>query len=704
MKWKIFFVGLGLAGGTVGASAKTPSWYEPRASDLRLQGSCAVSGTRIYSLPEQKLVINPKLLAARTDSLELSFEKGTSVTATVFEVGPGGRLIFRDCNLNQVCVICQPGGEVRIENCALMQAYFPAADPVSTEPGSPTPKIVIQDSVISHSHIGSPVATGLTAKNSRFIISELTATQQDGANTVSSFNGCVFSQCTLMAGEVLMCSSQCWFSQCEYPGEFPQDFASYLPKPVLVQVAWSGLAPVSLPKKAGMVFFESIDASSLSSAGTRSGGPELASSAAAGQNLTDALSLADVNGSIAKYPSRITSTPSALSSTSTATPVQAPTVVAAGLNFKARLTSVNGLLIQQLLSGEEAGMVTKMSLTALPSLGSQPSVVKFNQSVGDDMQKALDEVSKFTQLRHGGLPGGHTVEVGFADKYVAKDGPSAAVACALLLEGAITGKTWDPAFAVTGDMNADGSVQPIGGVQAKIRGATKGACKLVGVPVKNEKSVLDVLILEGPAPLVGITVFGIKSFDEALLLAGSERPQALQAALTDFDNMRTVMLRDPRQIVPLLRTPHAAQRLQALLAAAPNCYSAKYLLMYVQGRAPRTLSIGGSIEAAQGSADAIVSSIDHDVDTNVSSLKGDELGTSLNKLRTLRPLLDPRVWPYVDNLTTYGDVIRSALLNPVRSGARYVDLVTKANKAAAGAKAAYQKLINDVQVREELGL
>ena len=302
------------------------------------------------------------------------------------------------------------------------------------------------------------------------------------------------------------------------------------------------------------------------------------------------------------------------------------------------------------------------------------------------------------------MPGGHALEIGFEDKYIPKDGPSAAVACALLLEAAITGKKWDPAFAVTGDMNADGSVQPIGGVQAKIRGATKGECKLVGVPVKNEKAVQDILVLEGPAPLVGITVFGIKTFDDALLLASPERPQALQNALTDFDSMRTVMLRDPRQIVPLLRTQHAAQRLQALLTAAPNCYSAKYLLQYVQGRSTRTLSIGGSIEAAQSSAEAIVSAIDHDVDTNISSLKGDELGTSLNKLRALRPVLDQRVWPYVDNLMTYGDVIRSALLNPVRSGARYTDLVVKANKAASGAKAAYDKLINDVQVREELGL
>ena len=45
-----------------------------------------------------------------------------------------------------------------------------------------------------------------------------------------------------------------------------------------------------------------------------------------------------------------------------------------------------------------------------------------------------------------------------------------------------------------------------------------------------------------------------------------ERPTALQNALNDFDNMRTVIMRDPRQIMPLLRTPHAAQRLQTLLS------------------------------------------------------------------------------------------------------------------------------------------
>ncbi|MDZ4402318.1 S16 family serine protease [Prosthecobacter sp.] len=676
-------------------SALTPSWYQHPVDELRLWKSQTVTAGGIYSSPTEKIVVNPAMAAERPQFLELVFEKEPHITATTFEVAAGGRLIFRNCRLNRVCLICQPGGEIRLEGCAMMQVYFSANNGYGGT-AKPAPKIVLEESAVHFSAIDSPMMTGLTAKNCKFISCELNATEKDGANTVSSISQCYLAECKLHAAEVLMCSSNCWFYHCICLGEFPSDLGSYLPKPVLVQLEWNGLNPPSLPTQAGKVHFQGLK-SIEALLGLARAAPEAASSGAPGRHLMEFLTLVDAEGKKAsavqasRPPSR-TPTETAITS-----------FVSASGAFKSRQTNVNGLLIAQ-LAGGEAGQVTRMSLTALPSLGGSSSTLKFNQSVGKDMEKALNEVSKFSQLRHSGWPAGHQMEIGFEDKYVAKDGPSAAVACALLLEAAITGKKWDPVFAVTGDMNADGSVQPIGGVQAKIRGATKGACKIVGVPVKNEKAVADILVMDGPAPLVGITIFGIKTFEDAMLLSDPERPQALQNALTDFDNMRTVMMRDPRQIVPLLRTPQAAQRLQTLLAAAPNCYSAKYLLLYLQGRAPRTLSIGGSIEAAQNSADSIVAAIDHDVDTNMSSLKGDELGSSLNKLRNLRPLLDQRVWPYVDGLISYGEVIRGSVLNPVRSGARYSDLVTKANLAAGSAKAAYTKLLGDVQVREELGL
>lgn len=702
--------------------AVEPGWYARASrSSLCLQEERSLPAGH-YVGNDILVKIDPYFLTPRASKMEVTFPAGTVLENITLNTGNGGVLNLNNCILRRVAFKASARGSFNLKGCALEDCYVTSdkgvfrrsngvaftVDELYAEIGPP--KLTMTDCVVAGSTLASPFLCGMAAKRCTFVSCELESYPLDGKQISSRYEECLFDSSKFTGTDALLTTSQCRFIQCECLDVLSRTAANFVENTVVLKLAWEKGNP-DLPAKTvnGRVSFEKITASFEAGSsqahewdGSHLKVAALPDAGATPQPLQQAWKLIDMSSAVANANKNAPAAPQRAAPAGNDAVITG-TAAAAGVSFQSRINQVNGLLISQLSSGGEAGQVTRMSLTALPSLGESPSTLKFNQDVGESMGKALNEVSKFSQLRHGGWPVGHSLEIGFEDKYIGKDGPSAAVACALLLEAAITGKKWDPAFAVTGDMNADGSVQPIGGVQAKIRGATKGSCKLVGVPVKNEKSVMDLLVLEGPAPLVGITVFGIKTFDDALLLAG-ERPQALQNALTDFDNMRAVMLRDPRQIVPLLRTPHAAQRLQALLTAAPNCYSAKYLLLYLQGRAPRTLSIGGSIEAAQGSADSIVSSIDHDVDTNMSSLKGDELGTSLFRLRNLRPRLDPRVWPYVDNLVAYGEVIRGALLNPVRSGARYSDLVSKANKAAGGAKAAYDKLINDVEVREELGL
>ena len=98
----------------------------------------------------------------------------------------------------------------------------------------------------------------------------------------------------------------------------------------------------------------------------------------------------------------------------------------------------------------------------------------------------MAEVLKFMQLRHSGWPKGKAIEISFQENFSPKDGPSAGVACALLLDSLITGGKLDEQFSLTGRLNVDGSVQPIGGVAAKVSGATAGGRKIVGVPKANE--------------------------------------------------------------------------------------------------------------------------------------------------------------------------------------------------------------------------
>jgi hypothetical protein len=366
--------------------------------------------------------------------------------------------------------------------------------------------------------------------------------------------------------------------------------------------------------------------------------------------------------------------------------------------LKLKQTHMNGLVVVALDSGKHAGILRKMHLTALPGSGG----LHFNQDVGEDMMKGLREVEKLMIIRHQALPGDVSMEIGFDDKYTAKDGASASVAIGLMMEAALTGKVWDPMFAVTGDLNSDGAVQPIGGVAAKVRGATKAACKIVALPIKNESAVADLLISDGPEPLVGIGIFSITQFDDAVLLANLERAPLLKQALIELETVRTVLQRNPQAMSVILKSPAAASRLQAILDKAPQCLSAKYLLLYAQGRAPATLTIVGSINAADVASESLLAALRSSAAGAVDNMRPDDLGGCLNQLRNLRPKADTRVWPYIDALINFGALIREAMRNPsIREGGRAAEFMGKVTQLGKAIDSAIETLNADPSVRED---
>lgn len=502
----------------------------------------------------------------------------------------------------------------------------------------------------------------------------------------TTFRGCELSP------TLFYTVSYCTFSNCNYspPSSEFADAGDGSGFNVSLPILWAGCTPSEVPVLAGGVTLQGL-------------AKPIAGNCTLKFTWTNEVLTLDKIGPGAEPVLLATALPASDSvDPATMAPAAEPAAApkAAGTEVKLKITHMNGLLVMPLPSGKEAGQVSKMNLTALPGA----PALKFNQAVGEDMQKALHEVDKFMSIRHKGLPPEHHLEISFEDKYSGKDGPSAAVACALLVESALTGITWDPAFAVTGDMNADGAVQPIGGVAAKVRGATNGSCKIIAVPIKNEPSVVDVLVTDGPAPLTGISIFTIKQFEDAALLANPERPAALQQALVEMENIRSVLQRDPRMIPQILKTPAAAARLQSVLEKAPNCISAKYLLLYAQGRAPNVLTLGGSIEATDNSGAALVNALKQ-LDQPADSLKPDELGTSLTRLRNLRPKVDRRVWPYLDSLVNFGDLVRASVLTPsITAGSRRNEFFQKLRQTAKSVNNSKSALLADPQIREELGL
>jgi hypothetical protein len=209
------------------------------------------------------------------------------------------------------------------------------------------------------------------------------------------------------------------------------------------------------------------------------------------------------------------------------------------------------------------------------------------------MKSALNEVEKYLTVKHKGVPKGKVVEFAFEEQYSNKDGPSAAVACALLLDSLITGSELDSKFAVTGDMNSDGAVQPVGGIEGKVRGATNRDCTHIAIPRKNARSLIDWIVLGDIEPLVNNQVFTIGNFEEtsALAVSPDKRDEALQNAITIFSEVQKVLKR-PNGLT-YLGNRLVRGRLQEIIKAVPNHESAKLLLLHSLGKAPSTLSLRG---------------------------------------------------------------------------------------------------------------
>jgi hypothetical protein len=310
-------------------------------------------------------------------------------------------------------------------------------------------------------------------------------------------------------------------------------------------------------------------------------------------------------------------------------------------------------------------------------------------------------VRNFIEVRNNGWPQDWRFDLSFEERYSPKDGPSAAVACALLLNSLVTGKANDPEFAVTGDMNADGTVRPIGGVAAKIRGATQGKCSVVAIPVKNEGTLADMLLTDGPSPFARIQIFSISSFDEAEALATSERSEKVDAALREMKAVQDLLLREPSQMGAWLRNPHVVTKLHTVLSHAPNHLSAKYLLLAGAGKTPRSLSLAGSLDAIEHAASELVSAIKLG-GQSADSLRKDVVGSSITRLQNLRARCDPRVQPYADAVIRFGEAVKELQDRPPNTAARGQVMVKAINAAASAADSEMSRLASDPSIREAL--
>lgn len=364
--------------------------------------------------------------------------------------------------------------------------------------------------------------------------------------------------------------------------------------------------------------------------------------------------------------------------------------------------AVTGLLVSGDSGADFIGEASRMNATVLEDeYFGRALEIKFNQKVGESTESALREVVKFHVIRNPGANLAQLVEIGFGEQYSSKDGPSAAVACSLLIESILTGKELDSTFAVTGDMNADGTVQPVGGIDGKIRGATKGGAAIVAIPKGNTTTLSDLACLGETTYFINIQIFSISTFEEALELAKVEqdRSAAVRDSLALFAEVQKVLRRPDG--AKWIANPHVSSRLEEVLQLTPNHESARHLLQVGKGRTNPQLSLAGSFLQIYRSVKPMRSALEEGVIPD--DTRG--LSESIFTLRRVRSLLDPRTRGCADALEDFAETIKKigdTDLATARS--RVPRLVEELNDTWIRVVDEYEKIQSDAEIQEELML
>ena len=329
------------------------------------------------------------------------------------------------------------------------------------------------------------------------------------------------------------------------------------------------------------------------------------------------------------------------------------------LPIKKRQTEIQGLAVAQDESGQMFGITTELILTATPGNPPGYTPVRFVSPVGDDMLAALDDVLRTVRVNYPKWAASR-VELSFENRYTPKDGGSIAAAIGTLLMSMLQGFDVDDKAAMTGDLTADGKLRQIGGVAAKIRGATASGCNLVILPAENYDQVVDAMVYEGPSLLMNIQVIGAADLQEATALARVDRDEKLAQALDTFGSIAPLLKASPARI----HTKAMQDKLKRVLELAPNHYSARLLLLVAQNKQPTRLSATASMYyIAVATQQALPAIFDGKAGAEPTLPKVVDSG--LVNLRKLRSRVDAKVLPCLDAMVDFIQTI-----NAINAGRR----------------------------------
>jgi predicted ATP-dependent protease len=187
---------------------------------------------------------------------------------------------------------------------------------------------------------------------------------------------------------------------------------------------------------------------------------------------------------------------------------------------------VNGLSVYDL--GYYAfGKPTRITASAAPGRAGIINIEREARLSGGIYDKGVLTIGGFLRRRYADLgPLSLTASLTFEQSYAGVDGDSASIAEVVALVSELSGLPVDQALALTGSINQHGEVQPVGGVNEKLR-AFHSLCRAGGLdaghgavlPVQNVEDLMLPLSLVEDVAQGRFHVFAVRHVEEALELA-----------------------------------------------------------------------------------------------------------------------------------------------------------------------------------------
>lgn len=372
--------------------------------------------------------------------------------------------------------------------------------------------------------------------------------------------------------------------------------------------------------------------------------------------------------------------------------------------FEKSLATIHALLVRPLSKGGHAAQAMKLSATAVKGRADGQIGFRFNQAVGNDMRTSMNEVVRAMQVKHGALPANMEVEFGFADKWGGKDGPSAAVATALLIESLLEGFEIPPQVAVTGDLNANQNVQPVGGVPDKIRGAMTANCQVIGVPAGNEADLNDMVVEENLRRFLTAKIFTMGTLDEALILVDADsRNDSQKTALAEFEAIQKDLASGGAKA---LYAPAMQARLNGVLESIPNLYSAKILLAASRRTMPTRYSLAGTlvrIDEAMAPFGTVLLQLRRGAAIEKFKFgRNNPLTEAQNGLRALRNKSDKRLVPVIEAQATMLDRLQRLINSNANNRTVLERLLGDFQEADKRANAEWKKVVENQAIQDQL--